>query len=135
MKIIIPLLALFMMMTTQAEAARGRQPCSGSKGGISHCTADGGFICNDGGLSQSKRFCSGYGTGSSQRQLSSSSSNKKQTKITQSNKNTASQITSSRPVENEASLKPQPRMPTCAPIYMADKAGFTHLPICSGNQY
>lgn len=25
--------------------------------------------------------------------------------------------------------------PTCAPLYMASKPGFTHLPICSGNQY
>ncbi|HGG2530763.1 TPA: lysine acyltransferase, partial [Escherichia coli] len=24
---------------------------------------------------------------------------------------------------------------TCAPLYMASKPGFTHLPICSGNQY
>ncbi|KDW96736.1 putative hemolysin-activating lysine-acyltransferase HlyC [Escherichia coli 2-210-07_S3_C2] len=29
----------------------------------------------------------------------------------------------------------EPRKPTCAPLYMASKPGFTHLPICSGNQY
>lgn len=35
MKKILSLLALMMLVTMQAEAARGRQPCSGSKGGIS----------------------------------------------------------------------------------------------------
>ncbi|HBX3531320.1 TPA: lysine acyltransferase [Klebsiella pneumoniae subsp. pneumoniae] len=32
-------------------------------------------------------------------------------------------------------VKTPPRQPTCAPLYMASKPGFTHLPICSGNQY
>lgn len=37
--------------------ARGKEPCSGSKGGVSHC--DGAkFVCNDGTISQSKRSCS-----------------------------------------------------------------------------
>lgn len=38
--------------------ARGRKPCSGSKGGIKACTADGKFICQDGSLSKSKKICS-----------------------------------------------------------------------------
>jgi hypothetical protein len=39
-----------------AEAGRGRQPCSGSKGGISHC--DGSkFVCKDGSISGSKKVC------------------------------------------------------------------------------
>lgn len=31
-------------------------PCSGSKGGISHCNGQ-SFICNDGSTSQSKKNC------------------------------------------------------------------------------
>ena len=38
------------------EAGKGRQPCSGSKGGISHC--DGSkFVCKDGSISGSKKIC------------------------------------------------------------------------------
>ena len=58
----------------QADAARGRQPCSGSKDGIAHCTSDGRFVCNDGSLSQSKRFCSGYGASELPRQVKPSPS-------------------------------------------------------------
>ncbi|TYL43490.1 hypothetical protein KTF62_13980 [Dickeya dadantii] len=32
-------------------------PCSQSKGGVSHCTADGHFVCNDGSISKSKKKC------------------------------------------------------------------------------
>lgn len=53
----------------QADAACGRQPCSGSKDGIAHCTSDGRFVCNDGSLSHSKRFCSGYGASELPRQV------------------------------------------------------------------
>lgn len=58
----------------QADAARGRQPCSGSKDGITHCTSDGRFVCNDGSLSHSKRFCSGYGASELPRQVKPSPS-------------------------------------------------------------
>lgn len=40
-----------------AEAGRGKQPCSGSKGGIKSCTTDGKFMCNDGSISHSKKIC------------------------------------------------------------------------------
>ncbi|WP_446699030.1 YdcA family protein [Acinetobacter gerneri] len=40
-----------------ADAGRGRQPCSGSKGGISHCQGS-KFVCNDGSISASKKVCS-----------------------------------------------------------------------------
>jgi len=30
-------------------------PCSKSKGGISHCTADGNFFYNDGSISRSRK--------------------------------------------------------------------------------
>lgn len=35
----------------------GNTPCSGNKGGIKACTADGKFMCNDGTISKSKRVC------------------------------------------------------------------------------
>ncbi|WNN43176.1 YdcA family protein [Winslowiella toletana] len=133
MKKIIPLLMLSLLVATQTDAARGRQPCSGSKGGISHCTTGGAFVCNDGSLSQSKRVCSGYGSGSSQQITSSATVKKVQQKkaVTAPKK----KVVSPPVVENEESVQLQPRKPTCAPLYMASKPGFTHLPICSGNQY
>ncbi len=51
---LIILLALSSISIT--EAGKGRQPCSGSKGGISHC--DGSkFVCKDGSISGSKKIC------------------------------------------------------------------------------
>lgn len=135
MKKILSLLALMMLVTMQAEAARGRQPCSGSKGGISHCTAEGGFICNDGSLSQSKRFCSGYGTRSIQQPIPESRIQQSPPKKTSAKKPIHSEKVDSQPAQNDDVSKLEPRKPTCAPLYMADKAGYTHLPICSGNQY
>ncbi len=32
-------------------------PCSGKKGGISHCTAGGKFMCKNGTVSKSKKVC------------------------------------------------------------------------------
>ncbi|EFA4204475.1 TPA: hypothetical protein IFC41_004651 [Escherichia coli] len=115
------------------DAARGRKPCSGAKGGISHCTSDGRFVCNDGSLSQSKRFCSGYGVAPGKRQVKSPVT----TKPVQKKKSAAVRKVSQPSVaeKNEAVPVTEPRKPTCAPLYMASKPGFTHLPICSGNQY
>ncbi|HHL2501128.1 TPA: hypothetical protein ACQ301_003208 [Yersinia enterocolitica] len=31
-------------------------PCSGKKGGVSHCE-NGKFVCNDGSISKSKKTC------------------------------------------------------------------------------
>lgn len=52
-----PLLAMaaLLMMATPSWAAN--KPCSGKKGGISHCQGA-KFVCNDGALSASKRKCS-----------------------------------------------------------------------------
>lgn len=134
MKKISLLLVLSILFTLQAEAARGRQPCSGSKGGISHCTSDGSFVCNDGSLSQSKRFCSGYGSSSSE--VSNPLKHSTSTRKTQTKKTTtAIKLKQQSVAENEESLATQPRQPTCAPLYMANKPGYTHLPVCSGNQY
>ena len=54
--------AVMVLLSLGANAANA--PCSGSKGGISHCQGD-LFICNNGDVSQSKRACSAslYGTG------------------------------------------------------------------------
>lgn len=71
MKKIIFFLFVGLLFSVQADAARGRKPCSGAKGGISHCTSDGRFVCNDGSLSQSKRLCSGYGVAPGKRQVKS----------------------------------------------------------------
>lgn len=46
---------LSFCMISVAEA-KGRQPCSGGKGGIKHCQA-GKFVCNDGSISASKKVC------------------------------------------------------------------------------
>ncbi|OOF79704.1 hypothetical protein [Rodentibacter caecimuris] len=46
----------FFMVANMADA-RGREPCSGKKGGVSHCSKDGKFICNDGSVSRSKKVC------------------------------------------------------------------------------
>ncbi|HCT5802112.1 hypothetical protein ACJBLD_17190 [Acinetobacter nosocomialis] len=57
MKQVILSLLLVLSSLSVSEAGRGRQPCSGKKGGISHC--DGSkFVCNDGSISASKKICS-----------------------------------------------------------------------------
>ncbi|MGM7368481.1 hypothetical protein GNY86_20310 [Acinetobacter baumannii] len=57
MKQIILSLLLVLSSLSVAEAGRGRQPCSGKKGGVSHC--DGSkFVFNDGSISASKKICS-----------------------------------------------------------------------------
>ncbi|MFW1863831.1 hypothetical protein ACG9XP_18820 [Acinetobacter baumannii] len=57
MKQVILSLLLVLSLLSVAEAGRGRQPCSGKKGGVSHC--DGSkFVCNDGSISASKKICS-----------------------------------------------------------------------------
>lgn len=109
MRKLIFLLVSGMLFTAQADAARGRQPCSGSKGGIAHCTSDGRFVCNDGSLSQSKRFCSGYGSSGAGNQGKPSNSIRK----TQTKKVTAAKKQKPQPVaENDEPVSAQPRQPT-----------------------
>lgn len=52
------LLATCLMASVIADA--GNTPCSGRKGGVSHCAA-GRFVCNDGSVSASKKVCSAPG--------------------------------------------------------------------------
>lgn len=54
-KIAIIATAMLLLMGN-AEASKGRKPCSGKKGGISHCSG-GKFICNDGSTSKSELIC------------------------------------------------------------------------------
>lgn len=48
------LVALFM---AGSLAHGANYPCSGKKGGVSHCAGE-RFVCNDGSISSSKRNCS-----------------------------------------------------------------------------
>lgn len=57
--VVVGLVAVLASYTGTADA-RGREPCSGSKGGISHCSGA-IFMCNDGTASQSKRNCAAEG--------------------------------------------------------------------------
>ncbi|WP_228884126.1 hypothetical protein [Stenotrophomonas rhizophila] len=57
------LLALGM---ASAAATAGNTPCSGRKGGVSHCAA-GQFVCNDGSISASKKVCAAAGGSSGAR--------------------------------------------------------------------
>lgn len=54
----IVIAVLGLILSLNADAGRGRKPCSGSKGGVSHCTTGGKFVCNDGSISRSKKVCS-----------------------------------------------------------------------------
>jgi len=58
------LAAIGAMASVPAEAAN--YPCSGRKGGVSHCQGD-TFVCNDGSVSASKKSCQIESGGSSQR--------------------------------------------------------------------
>ena len=51
------IICLSLSFVSVAEA-RGNKPCSGKKGGIKHCTADGKFMCQNGTISGSKKKCS-----------------------------------------------------------------------------
>jgi len=56
MKALLAILLLALAM----PASAANKPCSGKKGGISHCQG-GKFVCNDGSISASKKTCSGMG--------------------------------------------------------------------------
>lgn len=56
MKRILILSVLAFGLSTAAEAGRGKQPCSGKKGGVSHCQGS-KFVCKDGSISASKKTC------------------------------------------------------------------------------
>lgn len=54
----IPAVLFFTAAISIAGLAQAaNKPCTGSKGGISHCAGD-KFVCNDGSISGSKKVCS-----------------------------------------------------------------------------
>jgi hypothetical protein len=60
MEVILRTLFLALALTLAAgPVLAANKPCSGKKGGISHCSGD-KFVCNDGSTSASKKKCSGY---------------------------------------------------------------------------
>ncbi|TLX43823.1 hypothetical protein FBQ73_06905 [Xanthobacter autotrophicus] len=51
-------LLIVMMIVVAASPSLARNtPCSGNKGGVSHCSGD-KFVCKDGSTSASKQKCS-----------------------------------------------------------------------------
>ena len=51
------LIGLISLVATTFAANAANYPCSGRKGGVSHCMGQ-YFVCNDGTTSQSKKVCS-----------------------------------------------------------------------------
>jgi len=49
--LVVLLVSLFSLTATAAN-----KPCSGKKGGVSHCSGE-KFVCNDGSISKSKKVC------------------------------------------------------------------------------
>ncbi|MEE1953249.1 hypothetical protein ACTG2T_11080 [Aeromonas sp. 75A] len=74
--IIIAMACAFTMLSTAPTFAKGREPCSGSKGGISHCDGE-LFVCNDGTYSASKKICSASHYGDEGQSASKKTVNKK----------------------------------------------------------
>lgn len=58
-KTVFAVIAGCLLAISVSANARGREPCSGRKGGIAYCSG-GKFVCRDGSISQSRRVCSGY---------------------------------------------------------------------------
>ncbi len=50
------LLMLVCSLVPLQTYAKGKEPCSGKKGGVSHCSGS-KFVCQDGSISQSKKIC------------------------------------------------------------------------------
>jgi endonuclease G, mitochondrial len=57
-------LLLFALLLFPLSTIAGGKPCSGKKGGISHCEGS-QFVCNNGSISKSTKDCSRYITGNS----------------------------------------------------------------------
>lgn len=50
-------LAMALAMVYAQHAVAANTPCSGKKGGVSHCSGS-KFVCKDGSVSASKKTCS-----------------------------------------------------------------------------
>ena len=51
----LPALLCILLLASAVQA--GNKPCSGKKGGVSHCVGS-KFVCSDGSISASKKTCS-----------------------------------------------------------------------------
>ncbi|MBF2718373.1 hypothetical protein IP510_00570 [Psychrobacter sp. NG254] len=51
------LLTVILSLSFAGQAQARNTPCSGKMGGVSHCSADGKFVCKNGKISQSKQTC------------------------------------------------------------------------------
>ena len=58
-KTVFAVIAGCLLAISVSADARGREPCSGRKGGIAYCSGS-KFVCRDGSISQSRRMCVGY---------------------------------------------------------------------------
>lgn len=56
-KALVALAGVLLSAVLVQTAIAANTPCSGRKGGVSHCRGE-FFICNDGTTSKSKRVCS-----------------------------------------------------------------------------
>lgn len=52
----LSLMTMLALALISTDAMARNTPCSGKKGGVSHCSG-GKFICNDGSMSASKKTC------------------------------------------------------------------------------
>ena len=57
MRVRIVVLTIIAGLATNIVAEARNTPCSGRKGGVKACTADGKFLCRNGTVSQSKQTC------------------------------------------------------------------------------
>ncbi|MBI0425583.1 hypothetical protein [Psychrobacter sp. NG27] len=51
------LLTVILSLSFSGQVQARNTPCSGKMGGVSHCSADGKFVCKNGKISQSKKTC------------------------------------------------------------------------------
>lgn len=56
-KFLIAFVSITLMTTPALARWQGNQPCSGKKGGVKTCTANGKFLCKNGTISKSKKVC------------------------------------------------------------------------------
>ncbi len=75
----VAILTIVLGFMLGAAAFAANQPCSGKKGGISHCSGS-KFVCNDGSTSASKKSCSGYGAEGRDEDSANGASSSKSTK-------------------------------------------------------
>lgn len=57
MRIGIVVLTIIASLAANVVAEARNTPCSGRKGGVKACTADGKYLCRNGSVSQSKQTC------------------------------------------------------------------------------